>query len=149
MSSVTRREGGGLSLLHSFSCPTSPLSLLSYSSLATIPLILLFSYSFYPFPSFLIFHSSRLPLEDAKRLVLKNLRILEVVGYIRTCFYFSYSCLSDKISYSCSPPSQVAGYTSSKDGCQSIISDMARDILNQREHRLEDGLPLLLSAPPG
>merc|ERR1719427_682838 len=49
----------------------------------------------------------RLPLEDAKRLVLKNLRILE-----------------------------VAGYTSSKDGCQTIITDLARDILNQREHRL-------------
>merc|ERR1719222_1405672 len=49
----------------------------------------------------------RLPLEDAKRLVLKNLRILE-----------------------------VEGYTSSKDGCQSIITDIARDILNQRDHRL-------------
>jgi len=49
----------------------------------------------------------RLPLEDAKRLVLKNLRILE-----------------------------VAGYTSSKDGCQSIITDLARDILNQRDHRI-------------
>jgi len=49
----------------------------------------------------------RLPLEDAKRLVLKNLRILE-----------------------------VAGYTSSKDGCQSIIIDLARDILNQRDHRI-------------
>eukprot|EP00090_Calanus_glacialis_P015045 TRINITY_DN23918_c0_g1_i1.p1 TRINITY_DN23918_c0_g1~~TRINITY_DN23918_c0_g1_i1.p1 ORF type:complete len:1623 (-),score=602.12 TRINITY_DN23918_c0_g1_i1:147-4463(-) len=49
----------------------------------------------------------RLPLEDAKRLVLKNLRILE-----------------------------VAGYTSSKDGCQSIIADLARDILNQRDHRI-------------
>jgi len=48
----------------------------------------------------------RLPLEDAKRLVLKNLRILE-----------------------------VQGYTSSKDGCQSIIADIARDILNQKEHR--------------
>ena len=30
---------------------------------------------------------------------------------------------------------QVAGYTSSKDGCQTIIADLARDILNQREHR--------------
>jgi len=50
----------------------------------------------------------RLPLEDAKRLVLKNLRILE-----------------------------VAGYTSSKDGCQSIIKDLARDILNQRDHRIQ------------
>lgn len=50
----------------------------------------------------------RLPLEDAKRQVLKNLRILE-----------------------------VSGYTSSKDGCQSIITDIAKDILNQREHRME------------
>lgn len=49
----------------------------------------------------------RLPLEDAKRLVLKNLRILE-----------------------------VEKYTSSKDGCQSIITDIAKDIFNQREHRL-------------
>ena len=48
----------------------------------------------------------RLPLEDAKRLVLKNLRILE-----------------------------VAGYTSSKDGCISIINDLAKDILDQRDHR--------------
>ena len=31
---------------------------------------------------------------------------------------------------------QVAGYTSSKDGCQTIITDLARDILNQRDHRL-------------
>ena len=30
---------------------------------------------------------------------------------------------------------QVAGYTSSKDGCQSVIDDLARDILNQRDHR--------------
>jgi len=49
----------------------------------------------------------RLTLEDAKRLVLKNLRLLE-----------------------------IPGYTSSKDGCQSIINDIARDIFNQREHRL-------------
>jgi len=49
----------------------------------------------------------RLPLEDAKRLVLKNLRILETLGY-----------------------------TSSKTGCQSIITDIAKDILNQREHRV-------------
>lgn len=50
----------------------------------------------------------RLPLEDAKRLVLKNMRILE-----------------------------VAGYTSSKDGCSSIINDLAKDILDQRNHRLQ------------
>ena len=50
----------------------------------------------------------RLPLEDAKRQVLKNLRILE-----------------------------VSGYTSSKDGCQSIITDIAKDIVDQRRHRLE------------
>ena len=31
----------------------------------------------------------------------------------------------------------MAGYTSSKDGCQSIITDLARDILHQREHRLQ------------
>jgi len=49
----------------------------------------------------------RLPLEDAKRLVLKNLRILE-----------------------------VGKRTSSKDGCQSVINDLARDILNQRDHRI-------------
>ena len=48
----------------------------------------------------------RLPLEDAKRLVLKNLHVLE-----------------------------LSGYTSSKDGCQSIVTDIARDILNQREYR--------------
>ena len=46
-------------------------------------------------------------MEDAKRLVLKNLRILETLGY-----------------------------TSSKTGCQSIITDIAKDILNQREHRV-------------
>jgi len=49
----------------------------------------------------------RLPLEDGKRLVLKNLRILE-----------------------------LSGYTSSKDGCQSVVTDIARDILNQREYRI-------------
>jgi len=49
----------------------------------------------------------RLPLEDSKRLLLKNLRILE-----------------------------VAGYTSSKDGCQTVISDLAKDIINQRDHRV-------------
>jgi len=52
----------------------------------------------------------RLPLEDAKRLVLKNLRILE-----------------------------VAGYTSSKDGCQTITADLARDILNQRSTGFGEG----------
>ena len=31
---------------------------------------------------------------------------------------------------------QVEGYTSSKDGCQSIVTDIAKDILNQREHRV-------------
>ena len=31
---------------------------------------------------------------------------------------------------------QVAKYTSSKDGCYSIIEDLAQDILNQRDHRL-------------
>ena len=68
----------------------------------------------------------RLPLEDAKRLVLKNLRILEVRTHSRinqTC-YKMYKIF------------QVAGYTSSKDGCHSIINDLAKDILNQRDHRL-------------
>ena len=49
----------------------------------------------------------RLPLEDAKRLVLKNLRILE-----------------------------LAGMTSSKDGCQSILTSLAKDIIHQRDHRV-------------
>ena len=49
----------------------------------------------------------RLPLEDAKRLVLKNLRILE-----------------------------LAGMTSSKDGCQSILNSLAKDIIHQRDHRV-------------
>ena len=49
-------------------------------------------------------------LEDEKRLVLKNLWILEVMGYM-----------------------------SSKDGCQSIITDLAKDILNQRDHRYTIG----------
>jgi len=59
----------------------------------------------------------RLPLEDAKRLVLKNLRILE-----------------------------VNGYTSSKDGCQSVIDDLAKDILNQRDHRIRRRSDLIKAA---
>jgi hypothetical protein len=46
-------------------------------------------------------------MKDANRLVLKNLRILE-----------------------------VAGYTSCKNECQSIITDLSRDILNQKDHRI-------------
>ena len=67
----------------------------------------------------------RLPLEDAKRQVLKNLRILEV-----TSQYLGIHAL-ELDSYI-----QVAKYTSSKDGCHSIIEDLAQDILNQRDHRL-------------
>lgn len=49
-----------------------------------------------------------LTLEDCKKQILKNLRILE-----------------------------VAGYVSSKDGCQAIISSLAKDICNQKDYRYE------------
>ena len=66
----------------------------------------------------------RLPLEDAKRLVLKNMRILEVRRILELFLYGVNMYVF-----------QVAGYTSSKDGCHSIINDLAKDILNQRDHR--------------
>ena len=66
----------------------------------------------------------RLPLEDAKRLVLKNMRILEVRRILELFLYRVNMYVF-----------QVAGYTSSKDGCHSIINDLAKDILNQRDHR--------------
>ena len=66
----------------------------------------------------------RLPLEDAKRLVLKNMRILEVRRILELFLYRVNIYVF-----------QVAGYTSSKDGCHSIIDDLAKDILNQRDHR--------------
>ena len=65
----------------------------------------------------------RLPLEDAKRLVLKNMRILEVGIILGSTYRVNMYIF------------QVAGYTSSKDGCHSIINDLAKDILNQRDHR--------------
>jgi len=49
---------------------------------------------------------SRLSLEDCKRQILKNLQILERHGYV-----------------------------SAKDGCNAIVSSLAKDISNQKEHR--------------
>ena len=49
---------------------------------------------------------ARLPLEDCKRQVLKNLQILERHGYV-----------------------------SSKDGCKAIVVSLAKDIINRKQYR--------------
>lgn len=49
---------------------------------------------------------TRLPLEDCKRQILKNLQILERHGYV-----------------------------SSKDGCKSIVVSLAKDIINRKHYR--------------
>ena len=49
---------------------------------------------------------TRLPLEDCKRQVLKNLQILERHGYV-----------------------------SSKDGCKAIVVSIAKDIINRKQYR--------------
>merc|ERR1712042_427963 len=41
---------------------------------------------------------------------------------------------------------EVNGYTSSKDGCQSVIDDLAKDILNQRDHRIRRRSDLIKAA---
>ena len=57
---------------------------------------------------------SRLPLEDCKRQILKNLQILERHGYV-----------------------------SSKDGCNAIIVSLAKDICNRKQYRSRRGIELL------
>ena len=49
---------------------------------------------------------TRLPLEDCKRQILKNLQILERHGYV-----------------------------SSKDGCKAIIVSLSKDIINRKQYR--------------
>lgn len=49
---------------------------------------------------------ARLPLEDCKRQILKNLQILERHGYV-----------------------------SSKDGCKAIVVSLAKDIINRKQYR--------------